>query len=871
MVDFRIRIVVDTKGAERGSKRVERGLKRTTDQADRLRATLARAFAILGGFAIIRNTIRTLAAFEQSMSTVRAISGATEVQFKALTAAALELGATTRFSATQAGEGMEFLARAGFEVEEVLAAIGPVLQLAQAGALDLGSAANIASNVLKGFRLEADETNRVVDVLAAAAADANTDVRKLGQALSFVAPVAASMGISVEEAAAAVGVLGDAGIPATRAGRGLNLVLATLEKGSDGLAAAAKRAGLSLKDFKPTAVGIAGALANLEKANISAGEAFDLFGKLGAPAINVLLNGVPRIKEFTKALENSKGAAAEIARIMDDNLAGALFRVRSAFEAVNLALGSADRAGGILRDAVENLAKGLRFLAKNADVLIDVLQALALVVGVKLVKAFVRLAIAIAANPIGFIATAITASIALLIGFADKIKITGDGLTTLKDLGVAAFEALSGSLGVLSDSFTSVGDFAGKAFESIRDGLLGVLRFAATTSDNIFGFFNGAFSAIGVLFDNLPDKASEVGELIKKAFRDSVEAIVDFFIAAFQTLGDVLQNFFRNVQQVIANTAGALGALSKGNLEAAKAFADNNVDALNRIKSSISGIPGLFKKNLRALQGVELLPEVELSEGARNIGKQAGEAFRQGFEESPARDLLDKILGRARELGAARAAEDAGTGGSIEKAAGDMNKLKKAAEDTKPPLEDVDDQLSLIASTLDGTVAIAFRNVGDALLDFAETGKFVFKDFVNQLLDDIARLIVELLVLQAVQAVTGTGAAAPLAPLVPRQHGGPVAPNRPFLIGEQGPELFRPQGSGSIVPAGETAAMMAGAGQASAAPVVVEVAAPDVNVSITNQSDPNEFKEEVDSGRLDISILNVLQRRKTAARQSLGV
>ncbi len=869
MVDFRIRVVVDSSGAERGSKRVERGLKRTTDQADRLRATLARAFAILGGVVILRNAIRTLAAFEQSMSTVRAISGATEVQFKALTAAALELGATTRFSATQAGEGMEFLARAGFEVEEVLATIGPTLQLAQAGALDLGSAANIASNVLKGFRLEAGETTRVVDVLALASASANTDVRKLGQAMSFVAPIAASMGISVEEAAAAIGVLGDAGIPATRAGRGLNLVLAVLEKGSDGLAAAAKRAGLSLEDFKPTAVGIAGALGNLKKANVEAGEAFDLFGRLGAPAILALQEAVPRIVEVTKELENSQGAAAEMSRVMDDNLNGALLRVRSAFEAVNLALGSSDRAGGILRDAVENLAKGLRFLAKNADAVIDVLQALAVLVGVKLVKAFARLAIAIAANPFGLLLTAVALTIAAFIGFADKIGLSADSFATLQDVGVAVLETLGEALGGLSASFESLGEFAGKAFDVVKNGLVSLLRAVARTVDSILGFFRGGFAAVGVIFDELSENSDAVGQLMKKAFRDAIEFIVDFTFAGFQTIGDFLFRFFDRLKQIIANTAGALGALSKGNLEAARAFADNNEDLVKNLARSFGTIPGIFRSNLEKLRGQELLPEVEISEKAKDIGKRAGDAFREGFQQSVgAEDLLDKTLGRARELGAAREAEGAG-GGGIQKAAEDLDKLKASAAAVPEEIDKVVESITLLGKVLDGVVAVAFENAGDALLDFVETGKFSFKDFVNQLLDDIARLIVRLLVLQAIQAVTGVPAGG--LPIPGRQAGGPVAPNRPFLVGEQGPELFRPQGSGSIVPAGETAAMMARGGQAAAAPVVVEVAAPDVNVSITNQSDPNEFKEAVDSGALDISIVNVLQRRKSAARQTLGV
>lgn len=184
----------------------------------------------------------------------------------------------------------------------------------------------------------------------------------------------------------------------------------------------------------------------------------------------------------------------------------------------------------------------------------------------------------------------------------------------------------------------------------------------------------------------------------------------------------------------------------------------------------------------------------------------------------------------------------------------------------------IEEQINDVGSLAEAVLVNAFNNIEDALVNFVRTGTFEFEQFVNQLLDDIARLLIRLLILQAVQAATGTGAVgAGVGAIAGRQAGGPVDPNRPFLVGEQGPELFRPQGSGSIVPAAETAAMMARAGQASAAPVVVEVAAPPVNVEIINQNDPNEFKDAIDSGELDISIVNVNQRRKSAVRQSLGV
>src|SRR5690554_5207658 len=176
--------------------------------------------------------INLMADFGQEMSTVRAITGATDAQFEQLQNTARELGATTRFSASEAAAGIQFLARAGFEVDDILASIEGTLQLAQAGAMGLAEAADIASNVLTGFRLNAAETSRVVDVLALASNSSNTNVSQLGQAMSMVAPVAAGLGVSVEEASAAIGALSDAGIQSSRAGTGLRRVLSSLESPS---------------------------------------------------------------------------------------------------------------------------------------------------------------------------------------------------------------------------------------------------------------------------------------------------------------------------------------------------------------------------------------------------------------------------------------------------------------------------------------------------------------------------------------------------------------------------------------------------------------------------------------------------------------
>jgi TP901 family phage tail tape measure protein len=166
-------------------------------------------------------SVYVAAEFDDSMRQVQATSGATGAEFDALREQARQLGADTAFSATEAAEGMNYLAAAGFDANQVMAAMPGMLSLASAGSVELGEAASIASSILNGFGLEAEEAGRVADVLAKSAAATNAGVTDMGEAMSYVAPVARATGLSLEETAAAIGVMSNAGIQGSMAGTAL--------------------------------------------------------------------------------------------------------------------------------------------------------------------------------------------------------------------------------------------------------------------------------------------------------------------------------------------------------------------------------------------------------------------------------------------------------------------------------------------------------------------------------------------------------------------------------------------------------------------------------------------------------------------------
>lgn len=371
--ELRGRVTVQDRGASATIRKVTADTQRLGTSATK---TTASVRGLGGGFGILKTAIAglgfatflrelkeavgTIAEFGAQMSKVAAVSGATGETLTSLTDTAKELGATTVFSATEAAEGMEFLARAGFSANEVIEAIPATLDLAASGALELGRAADIASNVLGGFGAEVDDLERFVDVLAKTAASANTDVNQLGEAMSKVAPVAKLAGLSVEETSAAIGILGNAGIQATEAGTALRRILLNLEAPTSTVSGALESAGLSLEDVSVSANGLEKVLQTLGDANLTTAQKADIFGARAVAAGENLLSARGSVNELTVALNEAEGAAGRMAGVMQDNLSGSAKALNSAIEGAILAFG--EGLGPALRDITDDLTSTTRDL-----------------------------------------------------------------------------------------------------------------------------------------------------------------------------------------------------------------------------------------------------------------------------------------------------------------------------------------------------------------------------------------------------------------------------------------------------------------------------------------------------------------------------
>jgi TP901 family phage tail tape measure protein len=318
--------------------------------------------------------IKSVSEFGAKMSEVAAVSRATGSQLDAMREQAKELGATTKFSASEAAGGMAFLARAGFDANQTMAALPATLDLAAAGGLGLAEAADIASNIMQGFGANANEAGRFADVLAETAANSNTNIQQLGEAMKLAAPVANSLGVGVEEASAAVGVLSNAGLQASMAGTGLRRVLTSLANPSAELKQL--MGGLSVESDGLTKV-----MQHLKEQNLTTGQAMELFGDRGGTAFLVMEEGIDTMVDLNGKLDASSGAAKQMADTMNDNLAGSFKQMMSAAENLAIELGDAGLTA-ILRGVIDAITFLIRKLSELViyikDTVLDIVDGLAI-------------------------------------------------------------------------------------------------------------------------------------------------------------------------------------------------------------------------------------------------------------------------------------------------------------------------------------------------------------------------------------------------------------------------------------------------------------------------------------------------------------
>ncbi|MGH1323550.1 phage tail tape measure protein [Bacillus pretiosus] len=350
--EIKAKLTLDNAQFRQGMQEAQREMQNTAkgsrDTSSSMSA-LGKASAVTGVamVAAIGATVKSAANFEQSMAKVKAISGATDTEFQQLKATAKDLGATTQFSASQAADGLAFLSLAGFKAQDSINAMPAVLNLAAAGAIDLGTAADISSNIMTGFGIAATETGVAADVLTKTFTTANTDMNQLGMAMKYVAPVAKALGWDITDAATAVAKMSDAGIQGSQAGTSLRAALLSLANPTGQTAKAFDKLGISVIDangqFKPLPelIGhISGKMEGMTDAQKTVTAAQLVGTEASAGFLALLDQGQGSLQDYKTELELSGGTAERIAKIQQETLVGAWNAAKSAMEGLAIGIGT---------------------------------------------------------------------------------------------------------------------------------------------------------------------------------------------------------------------------------------------------------------------------------------------------------------------------------------------------------------------------------------------------------------------------------------------------------------------------------------------------------------------------------------------------
>lgn len=283
--------------------------------------------------------------FEAQMSRVQAISGATGNEFDKLKEQAIDLGASTAFSAKESAEGMENLASAGFSTNEIMSAMPGMLDLAASSGEDLASSADIAASTLRGFGLEADQAGHVADVLAKNAADTNAAVADTGEAMKYAAPMAHALGLSLEETAASIGIMSNAGIKGSQAGTTLRGALTRLTKPTKQVIDAMDEIGITFFDNEGKMKSLSTIIGELQQktANLTSEQKnSNLAAIFGTEALSGMLAlvdaGPQQLESLTNSLKNSDGAASDMAKTMQNNAKSAIEQMFGSLETAGIKL-----------------------------------------------------------------------------------------------------------------------------------------------------------------------------------------------------------------------------------------------------------------------------------------------------------------------------------------------------------------------------------------------------------------------------------------------------------------------------------------------------------------------------------------------------
>ncbi len=666
----------EVKGAGESAEDFAAGAQRAgagIEHLGRLLAAAGVAGAVKEIADALNECVDTFASFQSQMSAVEAISGATGAQLAALGDKAQAMGATTAFTATEAAQALEYMAMAGWKTDDMLGGLEGVMHLAAASGESLASTSDIVTDALTAFGLTARDSARFSDVLAAASANANTNVGMMGETFKYAAPVAGSLGYSIEDTALAIGLMANSGIKGSEAGTALRTALTNLAKPSDTVAAYMEELGVSLTDSAGNVRSLSGLigllrdrfsdLSEAEQAEYAAG----LAGKEGMSGLLAIVNASEAdYQKLTSAIETCNGAAERMAETRLDNFAGQMTLLSSAADGLKLAVGQQ------LTPALTDLAKagtdvltwGADFIGQHPEVVAG-MSALAAATGVLTVGAgaltvayiaqahaediaaakMAILNVVTAANPFVLAATAAAALVAALGAYVAVMEGSSD--STKKFTGSlqeskAAYDDLMASMGEEKASTQSLADSL-KGLLAVEDKSAAQKAVIAKKIDEL----NEAVPGLNLAYDEASDSLSDV-ETGMKLTVDAMDAMLERAAKQdeYNAQVDRLSELYSEQAEIAARLKDATAELAEAE--------EGSADAGYQSASAYAAASGAQETHATAVAGLSAtVNELTAAEQANAAQIAELEAATAAYEETQAA-AIDQGQAQAAAVAALR-------------------------------------------------------------------------------------------------------------------------------------------------------------------------------------------------------------------------
>lgn len=541
--------------------------------------------AAIGGLGAA--AVKTASDFDASMSNVQAISGATAEDMEILREKAREMGEKTKFSATEAGDAMSYMAMAGWKTGDMLGGIEGIMNLAAASGEDLATTSDIVTDALTAFGMTAEESGNLADIMAAASSNANTNVSLLGESFKYVAPLFGAMNYSAEDAATALGLMANAGIKGSQAGTSLKTAIANMVSPTDSMAAVMDKYELSLtntdgtmKSFSEVMEMLRGKMGGLSETE-QAAAASTLFGKEAMAGMLSIINAAPAdYEKLTNAVDNADGSAKNMADTMNDNLAGQITILKSQLQELAISIG--ETLMPYIKKAVEVIQK----IVDKFNGMSDAQKKLIVVIGI----------IIAALGPLLIIIGKVSLGISAVTGAFSKLSGIGGVVTKFGGIVKTVLSGIGNAVKVL------FGLIMAHPIIAVITVIVGALILLYTKCEWFRDGVNAIIAAVVDFFKNFGKNAKEVFDLFVTTISGAVNKVIEFF----KNLWTDIKNIWGSIKDFVVNTANGL-----------KESAVNAFKGLvTGIKNAVSKITGAVKNGFKgAIDFITSLPRKAIEWG----------------------------------------------------------------------------------------------------------------------------------------------------------------------------------------------------------------------------------------------------------------